>query len=113
MFVRPVVTSRTIAAICVSLIMILPGCIEKIQADVKAPDWDLDYYLIDPPGSYDDSRNFTVTHPWENVTWGNSSWTVYGNEHGGNCCEHYLAATKEGWILNFGGEYPTLSLIHI
>ena len=23
----------------------------------------------------------------------------------GNCCEHYLAATKEGWILNFGGEY--------
>ena len=51
MFVRPVVTSRTIGAICVSLIMILPGCIEKIQADVKAPDWDLDYYLIDPPGS--------------------------------------------------------------
>ena len=27
----------------------------------------------------------------------------------GNCCEHYLAATKEGWILNFGGEYPTWS----
>ena len=34
---------------------------------------------------------------------------VFGNEEGGNCCEHYLAITKEGWILNFGGEYPTWS----
>ena len=27
---------------------------------------------------------------------------MFGNEEGGNCCEHYLAMTKEGWILNFG-----------
>ena len=102
-------TSRTLAAIAISAIMLMSGCVEKSQSDEKGPDWDLEYYLIDPPSSYDDPRNFTVTHPWENVTWGNSSWAVYGNEHGGNCCEHYLAATKEGWILNFGGEYPTWS----
>ena len=36
-------------------------------------------------------------------------WSVYDKNFGGNCCEHYLATTKEGWILNFGGEYPTWS----
>jgi hypothetical protein len=36
-------------------------------------------------------------------------WSVYDKDFGGNCCEHYLATTKEGWILNFGGEYPTWS----
>jgi hypothetical protein len=36
-------------------------------------------------------------------------WSVFDKNFGGNCCEHYLATTKEGWILNFGGEYPTWS----
>jgi len=36
-------------------------------------------------------------------------WSVFDKNYGGNCCEHYLATTKEGWILNFGGEYPTWS----
>ena len=55
------------------------------------------------------SRNFVVGNPIYNETWGNSSWAIFGNEEGGNCCEHYLAGTKEGWIVNFGGEYPTWS----
>jgi hypothetical protein len=39
----------------------------------------------------------------------NFSWAVYDATYGGNCCEHYIAATKEGSILNFGGEYPVWS----
>jgi len=101
--------SRTLAAISMAIITTLAGCIEESQTQGNVLPWDLDYYLIDPPSTYEDYRNFTVAHPYNNETWGNSSWTVYGNEHGGNCCEHYLAATKEGWILNFGGEYPTWS----
>ena len=83
--------------------VMLPGCLEEVTTEGEAVAWDLDYYLIDPPNTYEDPRNFTVADPVKNDTWGNATWTVYGNEHGGNCCEHYLAATKEGWILNFGG----------
>ncbi len=57
----------------------------------------------------DDQRNFTSIDLAINSST-NLSWAVFGNEEGGNCCEHYLAATKEGLILNFGGEYPTWSV---
>ncbi len=77
--------------------------------DIFLPPWDTDMAYLELPHSHDDARNFTVGDPFSNATWGNASWSVYGNEEGGNCCEHYLAATKEGWILNFGGEYPTWS----
>lgn len=39
----------------------------------------------------------------------NSSWGVFRRAQGGNCCEHYLAPTHDGWITNLGGEYPTWS----
>ena len=71
--------------------------------------WDTGMSYLELPESHEDARNFSVGDPFSNATWGNASWSVYGNEEGGNCCEHYLAATKEGWILNFGGEYPTWS----
>ena len=73
------------------------------------PDWDKDMIYVDNPMGHSDARYFEVSSPFSNQSWGNSSWAVFGNEEGGNCCEHYLAATKEGWILNFGGEYPTWS----
>lgn len=57
---------------------------------------------------FDDERNFTSIDLAINSST-NLTWSVFGNEEGGNCCEHYLAATKEGWIMNFGGEYPTWS----
>ena len=70
-------------------------------------------YIDDPAGftGEDRVRPFNVSNPDPslNETWGNSSWAVFGNAEGGNCCEHYLAATEWGWILNFGGEYPTWS----
>ena len=96
-------------ALSTALVMILPGCLEESILIEEGEDWDSDYYLIEPPETHEDPRNFTVGHPSKNETWGNASLIVFGNEHGGNCCEHYLAATKEGWILNFGGEYPTWS----
>jgi hypothetical protein len=71
--------------------------------------WDEDFTYIDIPSSHEDSRDFEIGDSTNNETWGNASWAVFGNEEGGNCCEHYLAATKEGWIVNFGGEYPTWS----
>ncbi len=86
----------------------IPGCLEEVYSEEEGIDWDRDYYLIDPSG-HEDPREFVVANPVKNQTWGNATWTVFGNEHGGNCCEHYLAATKEGLILNFGGEYPTWS----
>ena len=34
-----------------------------------------------------------------------TSWAVFNKDYGGNCCEHYLATTIDGTILNIGGEY--------
>ena len=102
---------RSMASLAMSLMFILPGCldiIDEARGYEDWEDWDSDFYLIDPMG-HEDPRDFVVADPIQNQTWGNATWTVFGNEHGGNCCEHYLAATKEGWILNFGGEYPTWS----
>ena len=101
-------SGRIIASLALALMMLLPGCLEEVTSSEQEFDWNRDYVLIDPSG-HEDPRMFVVADPVQNETWGNATWTVFGNEHGGNCCEHYLAATKEGWILNFGGEYPTWS----
>ena len=102
--------SRTVLAVMMVASMTLAGCFGGGESEGEdTASWDSGYHYIDLPSSHEDPRNFTVGDPFTNTTWGNASWTVYGNEHGGNCCEHYLAASKEGWILNFGGEYPTWS----
>ena len=78
-----------------------------------------EFELVDT-APHEDARNFTTTDlallAHLNLTEGDLSlasteldWAVFGNEEGGNCCEHYLITTKEGWIVNFGGEYPTWS----
>tara|TARA_B100001559_G_scaffold321061_1_gene335895 strand:- start:4816 stop:6249 length:1434 start_codon:yes stop_codon:yes gene_type:complete len=86
------------------------GCLEgRESAEESIIDWDEGLIYIDNPSSHEDSREFVIGSAIDNETWGNSSWAVFGNEEGGNCCEHYLAGTKEGWIVNFGGEYPTWS----
>ena len=86
------------------------GCLEVGEsAEESIIDWDEGLIYIDNPSSHEDSREFVIGSAIDNETWGNSSWAVFGNEEGGNCCEHYLAGTKEGWIVNFGGEYPTWS----
>ncbi len=105
----------------------MAGCFggsDETQPDAGPP-WDIGFTYIEDPSGHSDPRAFDVASPFDNTSlgdwdaassswvnrtkWGNASWAVFGNEEGGNCCEHYLAATKEGWILNFGGEYPTWS----
>ncbi len=96
--------------ILVTLAMLTAGCLGGAEELVEGVPWDAGYALVDTV-AHDDERPFLVADPAvPNISIGNASWAVFGNEEGGNCCEHYLAATKEGWILNFGGEYPTWSM---
>ncbi|DAC47802.1 MAG TPA: hypothetical protein HA308_01095, partial [Candidatus Thalassarchaeaceae archaeon] len=110
------------AAIMLAIMMAsvsMSGCLhDAIQEAFEKPypEWYGEMQYIEDPMSHSDScsstpcvRNFTIGDPFLNETWDEVGWAVFGNAEGGNCCEHYLAATKEGWILNFGGEYPTWS----
>jgi len=120
--ISPLQTSRRISAglagrkqfhIATSLliitIMLTTGCLAATEELVNSEPWDSGYSLIDQT-PHDDERPFDVADPSDaNTTLGNATWAVFDAENGGNCCEHYLAATKDGWILNFGGEYPTWS----
>ncbi|HID74308.1 MAG TPA: hypothetical protein EYP43_04575 [Thermoplasmata archaeon] len=63
--------------------------------------------IVTPPSTgYDDIRNFTVLDPDTLEVVGTTRWAVFNRSEGGNCCEHYLATTEDGWITNLGGEYP-------
>ncbi|HJN70508.1 MAG TPA: hypothetical protein QF525_03615, partial [Candidatus Thalassarchaeaceae archaeon] len=104
---------RVTSAALMVITMTFAGCLgggSEGNSGSDIPDWAKGMEYVDLPSSHSDScfstpcvRPFDVGDPNSNTTWGNSSWVVFGNEEGGNCCEHYLAATKEGWILNFGG----------
>lgn len=65
------------------------------------------YQLIDSV-AHEDARMFVTVDLRTNETT-NTSWAVFDASKGGNCCEHYLATTIEGQILNIGGEYPVFS----
>ena len=76
------------------------------EAEDDLPIW-LDYQIIDP---------IARISPWEFTTIDlnlnqstSTSWAVFNKDYGGNCCEHYLATTIDGTILNIGGEYPVWS----
>jgi len=117
--------ARPLFALLVVTGMVLSGCFASDKQIIEEfiPEWDLGFTYIDNPEGHTDSRIYNVTSPWagngnwdpgeeiwlNRSLWGEVEWAVFGNEEGGNCCEHYLAGTKEGWILNFGGEYPTWS----
>ena len=83
--------------------LVFSGCIgEGSEEFDDSARWDKDMVQF-PLDGLDDVRNFSVGLGLEDHSIGESNWAVFGNEEGGNCCEHYLAVTKEGWILNFGG----------
>ena len=102
---------RVAFAILLAASTMLAGCfgggesvIEEPQRD--APIW-IDYQIIDP---------IAPISPWEFTTVDlnlnestTTSWAVFNKDYGGNCCEHYLATTIDGTILNIGGEYPVWS----
>ncbi|HIA40268.1 MAG TPA: hypothetical protein EYN88_05275, partial [Candidatus Poseidoniales archaeon] len=99
--------ARSLFAMLVVTGMVLSGCFaaEKQIIEELLPDWDLGFTYIDNPDDHVDSRIYNVTSPWagngdwdsgqeiwlNRSLWGEVEWAVFGNEHGGNCCEHYLA----------------------
>jgi len=92
--------------------MLLAGCfaedaITESELEVVVPEWD-DYVLIDPVKPID-GRNFT-TYDFKTNQTHNMTWAVFDKNYGGNCCEHYLATSIDGSILNIGGEYPVWSV---
>ncbi|MED5271875.1 MAG: hypothetical protein VX613_03195, partial [Candidatus Thermoplasmatota archaeon] len=103
---------KKVTAAFLMLVIIQPiiaGCFgEELEEDMPVPVSIFEKFRPYDSG-LDDQRNFTSIDLAINSST-NLSWAVFGNEEGGNCCEHYLAATKEGLILNFGGEYPTWSV---
>ena len=78
-----------IALIVVS--QMLAGCMggdEKPAEPMQGPIFDA-FSLIDS-APHDDVRIFNTTDLGINYTT-ELEWAVFGNEEGGNCCEHYLA----------------------
>ena len=74
--------TRVFLAVMMVTSMTLAGCFGggETESESSAP-WDTGYHYIDAPSSYEDPRDFVVGNPFSNETWGNASWTVYGNEH--------------------------------
>ena len=90
---------------------VLAGCFgggeELVDNDgIETSIWET-YELIDTV-AHEDPRMFMTVDLRTNQTT-NTSWAVFDASKGGNCCEHYLATTIEGDILNIGGEYPVFS----
>ena len=92
--------------------MVLAGCFGDGETIVEseviaAPAWD-DYILIDEK-THESPREFITVDLRTNEST-NMTWAVFDESKGGNCCEHYIATTIQGSILNIGGEYPVWSV---
>jgi hypothetical protein len=90
--------------------MVLAGCFgdgETIAEEAASePIWNT-YSLVDT-APHDDARMFVTVDLATNQTT-NTSWAVFDKSKGGNCCEHYIASSIDGMIMNIGGEYPVYS----
>tara|TARA_B100000900_G_scaffold226402_1_gene192203 strand:+ start:5827 stop:7308 length:1482 start_codon:yes stop_codon:yes gene_type:complete len=101
---------RALLSVALVLSMLTAGCFGEgealVEPEVTTPLWD-SYQLIDQQG-HETERMFVSIDLATNQST-NLSWAVFDASYGGNCCEHYLATTIEGQILNIGGEYPVWS----
>lgn len=101
---------RALLSIALVMSMLTAGCFGEgeslVEPEVEEPFWD-SYSLVDSQ-SHVDERMFVSVDLRTNETT-NLSWAVFDASYGGNCCEHYLATSIEGQILNIGGEYPVWS----
>ena len=103
---------RAVLAMLLCLSTLMAGCFSNGEGlveqedEIAKPIWN-DYALIDSQG-HDRTEQFTTIDLRTNETT-NMTWAVFDASYGGNCCEHYLATTIEGQILNIGGEYPVWS----
>ena len=102
---------RIVLAILLASSTLLAGCFGEgetlVEEEIAKNVW-TDYVLIDSQ-SHESLRPFTTVDLRTNQST-NMSWAVFDASKGGNCCEHYLATSIEGQILNIGGEYPVWSL---
>ena len=100
---------RMALSVLLALSTILAGCFSNGESLVEEETIDniwTEYILIDDQ-QHENPRPFTTVDLNTNQST-NMSWAVFDASKGGNCCEHYLATTIEGQILNIGGEYPCL-----
>jgi hypothetical protein len=83
--------------------MVLAGCFgdgETIAEEAASePIWNT-YSLVDT-APHDDARMFVTVDLATNQTT-NTSWAVFDKSKGGNCCEHYIASSIDGMIMNIG-----------
>ena len=98
-------------ALLLALSTVLAGCFgegENIatEENLETSIWET-YETIDPIPAIDPWEFLTIDLNTNEST--ETSWAVFDKNYGGNCCEHYIATTIEGDILNIGGEYPVWS----
>jgi hypothetical protein len=98
---------RVLLCLFIATSTLMAGCLGAgegiVNEDKMAPIFD-DYIIIDEVG-HGDAREFITIDLRTNETT-NTTWAVFNKDYGGNCCEHYIATTIEGDIMNIGGEYP-------
>lgn len=101
---------RVVLSMLLMASMVLAGCFGDGEAIIteeqQEPIWST-YTMIDSM-PHEDVRMFLTVDLATNQTT-NTSWAVFDKTKGGNCCEHYIATSIEGQILNIGGEYPVYS----
>ena len=102
---------RALLAVLVVASALTAGCFGEgeglVDEEAMSPIWE-GYALIDQV-PHDDARTFATIDLALNQS-GETTWAVFNRDYGGNCCEHYLATTTAGAILNIGGEYPVYSV---
>ncbi|MGB1659042.1 MAG: hypothetical protein ACPHHS_00950 [Candidatus Poseidoniaceae archaeon] len=102
---------RALLAMLLVSSMVLAGCFgdgESIVENEEVKSAWSDYILIDEQ-QHESPREFMTVDLRTNETT-NMTWAVFDESKGGNCCEHYIATTIQGSILNIGGEYPVWSV---
>ena len=101
---------RVVLSMLLMASMVLAGCFGDgeaiISEEQQEPIWST-YTMIDSM-PHEDVRMFLTVDLATNQTT-NTSWAVFDKTKGGNCCEHYIATSIEGQIMNIGGEYPVYS----
>ena len=101
---------RVVLSMLLMASMVLAGCFGDGEAIIteeqQEPIWST-YTMIDSM-PHEDLRMFLTVDLATNQTT-NTSWAVFDKTKGGNCCEHYIATSIEGQIMNIGGEYPVYS----
>lgn len=95
-------------AIALVFSMLLAGCFGGGEDLVDGgsdltPIYD-DYVRVDAEELHDEREFITIDLATNQST--TTTWGVFDKNYGGNCCEHYIASSIEGAIINIGGEYP-------